>query len=156
MFVVGLRIQHNKYFTIFDSLLHFVKVLDGLIDKVVSACNQQIQGSSLDPLIIEDIAIPFSLEKVTGSCGPLGGLLSLFCSCLGKSVEGEIFLRNGELRGLASLTRSVPTTVEVEDGCVKLSAGLGLRNLQSPFEPSISIYQPSSDPEVSCEVKSPH
>ena len=133
-------------------LVFIALVLDGLIDKVVSACNEQLQGSGLDPLTIEDIAIPFSLEKMAGACGPLGGLLSLLCSCLAKSVQGEIFLRNGELRGLASLARSLPTTVEVEDGCVKLSAGLGLRNLQSPFEPSVSVYQPSSDPEVSCEV----
>ena len=115
---------------------------------MVSACNEKLESSGLDPLTIEDIAIPFSLEKMAGACGPLGGLVSLLCSCLAKSVEGEIFLRNGQLKGLATIARTVPTTVEVEDGCVKLSAGLGLHNLQTPFEPSISVYQPSSDPEV--------
>ena len=139
-------------------------VLDDLIDKVVSACNDQMQKAGLDPLTIEDIAIPFSLDQMSGSCGPLGGLLSIVCSCLSKSVQvlceisivsllyrsldGEIFLKNGQLSGLSSLSRSIPTRVEVEDGSVKLSAGIAMHGLQTPFEPSISVYQPSSDPEV--------
>ena len=121
-------------------------VLDELIDKVAAACNEKIQSSGLDPLVIEDIAIPFSL--------PLGGFLSAICCCLAKTVEGEIFLRNGQLLGLATLARSLPTKVEVVDGSIKLSAGIGLTNLQSPFEPSISVYQPTNNPEVSADSHS--
>ena len=124
-------------------------VLDELIDKVAAACNEKIQSSGLDPLVIEDIAIPFSLEKMSEAFGPLGGLMSLICSCLAKTVEGEIFLRNGQLLGLATLARTLPTEVEVVDGSIKLTAGIGLTNLQTPFEPSFSVYQPSNNPEVS-------
>ena len=133
-------------------------VLDELIDKVAAACNEKIQSSGLDPLVIEDIAIPFSLEKMSEACGPLGGLMSAICSCLAKTVEGEIFLRNGQLLGLATLARTLPTKVELVDGAIKLSAGIGLTNLQSPFEPSISVYQPTNNPEVSPDTQTlrPH
>jgi len=129
------------------------EVLDELIDKVATACNEKIQSSGLDPLIIEDIAIPFSLEKMSEAFGPLGGLMSALCSCLAKTVEGEIYLRNGQLLGLATLARTLPTKVEVVDGSIKLSAGIGLTNLQSPFEPSLSVYQPSNNPEVSAMIE---
>ena len=122
-------------------------VLDELIDKVAAACNEGIQSSGLDPLVIEDIAIPFSLEKMSGAFSAL----ACICSCLAKTVEGEIFLRNGKLQGLATLARSLPTQVEVVDGSIKLSAGIGLTNLQAPFEPSISVYQPTNNPEVSAD-----
>ena len=133
-------------------------VLDELIDKVAAACNEKIQSSGLDPLVIEDIAIPFSLEKMSEAFGPLGGLMSAICSCLAKTVEGEIFLRNGQLLGLATLARTLPTKVELVDGAIKLSAGIGLTNLQSPFEPSISVYQPTNNPEVSPDTQTlrPH
>merc|ERR1712066_899905 len=58
------------------------EVLDKLIDKVTTACNEEIRQSELEPLVIEDITIPFSLA-------PCASFLSRLSSCLTKNGRGR-------------------------------------------------------------------
>ena len=79
-------------------------MLDKVVDKVVSECNRAIKDSGkiqhqtsrcvkevfegLDPLNIDDITIPFSLDTIKGLCGdtnPCSGILSAICACFNKT-----------------------------------------------------------------------
>jgi len=147
---------------IMEKGLNFVSqdVLDRLIDKVVNESNEEIKESGLDPLSIDDITIPFNLDKIANACGssnnPLMGILSAFCACLSKTtnLEGDLFLKNGLLSGLSNLSRTMPTKLEVKEGSVRITAGIGVGKLGAPFETSTSI--PMSEkfsPEVEALVE---
>ena len=63
-------------------------------------------------------------------------------------------MQNGFLSGLSNLTRTMPTTLEVKDGFVRITAGIGVDNLEVPFETSSTL--PMSDkfsPEVKAKVE---
>jgi len=133
-------------------------VLDNLIDKVLEACKTSMTNAGIDPLPIEDITIPYSLDKMTGACAPflksknsaLGELMLALCTCVAKNmnVEGDLFLKNGSLSGLSQIARSVPTKLEVADNVAKLTVGVGVKNLESPFDVSASLASPDFKPEV--------
>ena len=63
-------------------------------------------------------------------------------------------MKNGLLSGLSNLTRTMPTTLEVKDGFVRITAGIGVGNLEAPFETSSTL--PMSEkfsPEVKAKVE---
>jgi len=138
-------------------------VLDNLIDKVLEACRTSMTEAGIDPLPIDDITIPYSLDKMTGACAPfiksknsaLGELMLALCACVAKNmnIEGDFFLKNGSLSGLSQLARSVPTKLEVANNVARLTVGLGVTNLQSPFEASASLASPDFKPEVKAIVE---
>ena len=63
-------------------------VLDNLINKVLEACKPSMTDADMDPLPIDDITIPYSLDGMTGACAPflknkgsaLGELMLALCS----------------------------------------------------------------------------
>jgi hypothetical protein len=138
-------------------------VLDSLIDKVLEACRSSMTDAGIDPLPMDDITIPYSLDKMTGACAsfikrkdsPLGELLLALCACVAKNmnIEGDLLLRNGCLSGLSQLTRSGPTKLEVANNKAVLTVGLGLTNLESPFEASASLASPDFKPQVKAVVE---
>ena len=71
-------------------------------------------------------------------------------------MEGEIFLKNGNLKGLANLSRTMPTTLKVDNGWVKVVAGVGVTNVAGDFETTVSDSVPVPDtfsPEVAANVQ---
>ena len=62
--------------------------MDKIIDKVVKESNEEIKENSLDPLTIDDIAIPFNLDKIVHALGtnPIFGILAACCACLSKTM----------------------------------------------------------------------
>ena len=68
-------------------------VLDNLINKVLEACKSSMTDAGIDPLPIDDITIPYSLDKMTGACAPflknknsaLGELMLALCTCVAKT-----------------------------------------------------------------------
>jgi len=129
-------------------------VLDKLIDKVVKECNETINEKGLDPVSITDITIPFNFDKMAGVCGNIPGL-SLICGCMAKAInlEGDLFLKNGALKGLSALSRSMDTKLEVVDGAVKITAGMKVTKLEAPFDTSTSVpVADSFSPDISALV----
>ena len=71
-----------------------------------------------------------------------------------SNLEGDLFLKNGLLSGLSNLSRTMPTKLEVKEGSVRITAGIGVGKLRAPFETSTSI--PMSEkfsPEVEALVE---
>ena len=79
-------------------------VVDRIIDRVAAECNNAIKDSGkysraihikrfchlahnpgLDPIVIEDIEIPFSLDAMAGVCGDKIPFLGVLCACLNKA-----------------------------------------------------------------------
>ena len=81
----------------------------------------------------------------------------IFVICLFfRNLEGEIFLKNGNLKGLANLSRTMPTTLKVDNGWVKVVAGVGVTNVAGDFETTVSDSVPVPDsfsPEVAANVQ---
>jgi len=139
------------------------EVLDQLIDKALSEAGEALSSSGLDPIPIPDMTIPYNLDKLTGACAPflknknspLAELALALCQCIAKNmnVQGDLFLKNGLLRGLSQLRRSLPTTFSVDRGSAKLGVGLGVDNLEAPFDASASIASDDFQPEVKAIVE---
>jgi len=144
------------------------EVLDSLIDKVMESTKEAMTSgddgkSILDPISISDITIPYSLDKMTGACAPmlkdkhgaLGEILVALCACLAKNmnVEGELFLKNGVLKGLSNILRTKPTKLEVINGVANIGIAVGVQGIEAPFETSASIASPDFKPEVKALVK---
>ena len=61
---------------------------------MLEACKESITSSGIDPLPIEDITIPYSLDKITGACAPflksknsaIGELVLALCTCVAKNM----------------------------------------------------------------------
>ena len=71
-----------------------------------------------------------------------------------RNLEGDLFLKNGALKGLSALSRSMDTKLEVADGAVKITAGMNVTNLEAPFETSTSVpVADSFNPDVSALVE---
>merc|ERR1719369_2361638 len=62
-------------------------------------------------------------------------------------------LKNGSLSGLSKIARSIPTKLEVMNNTAKLTLGLGVTGLESPFEASASLASPDFKPEVKAIVE---
>ena len=65
-------------------------------------------------------------------------------------------MKNGNLKGLANLSRTMPTTLKVDNGWVKVVAGVGVTNVAGDFETTVSDSVPVPDtfsPEVAANVQ---
>merc|ERR1719369_2618431 len=62
-------------------------------------------------------------------------------------------LKNGSLSGLSKIARSIPTKLEVMNNTAKLTVGLGVTGLESPFEASASLASPDLKPEELGELE---
>ena len=70
-----------------------------------------------------------------------------------SNLEGDLFLKNGALKGLSALSRSMDTKLEVVDGAVKITAGMKVTKLEAPFDTSTSVpVADSFSPDISALV----
>jgi len=139
------------------------EVLDQLIDKALKEAGEELSNGGLDPIPIPDMTIPYNLDKLTGACAPflknknspMAELALALCQCIATNmnVQGDLFLKNGLLRGLSQLQRSLPTTFSVDRGSARLGVGLGVSNLEAPFDASASIASSDFQPEVKAKVE---
>ncbi len=75
-------------------------------------------------------------------------------SSLDSNLDGELFLKNGALKGLSALSRSMDTKLEIVNGAVKITAGMNASHLEVPFKTSTSA--PVADrfnPDISAFVE---
>jgi len=103
----------------------------------------EIREAGLDPLTVPDISVPYSLERISGSCvpilteseSPVGRILGGILACIANTVkmEGDLTLQEGLMSGLAGLARSQPTEISVSDGVARLGTTLSVLGLQCPF-----------------------
>ena len=56
-----------------------------------------------------------------------------------SNLEGDLFLKNGKLAGMANLARTIPTSLNYENGVVHVKTGLAVTSLEAPFETSTSV-----------------
>ena len=69
-------------------------------------------------------------------------------------MEGTLLLSNGSLTGLSSFQRTIPTKFQMDGGMLELQAGVGVSNLQCPFQTSVSpSLSDKFKPEVTATVE---
>ena len=69
-------------------------------------------------------------------------------------MEGTLLLSNGSLNGLSSFQRTIPTKFQVDGGMLELQAGVGVSNLQCPFQTSVSpSLSDKFKPEIAATVE---
>ena len=65
-----------------------------------------------------------------------------------------MLLKNGLLSGLSNLSRTMPTTLEVKDGFVRITAGISVSSLEAPFETSSTLSMSEKfSPEIKAKVE---